>query len=84
MKESYLYFVIFLQILEGEGSHDAVGHDQRDEYHVREDTRAYLPRVMKESTAPARRSVFSFVQHLAQNLIEPAQPLNFHLSPIFL
>ena len=37
-KESYLYFVVFLQTLEGEGSHNAIRHDQGDEDHVGEDT----------------------------------------------
>jgi hypothetical protein len=63
-EETYLHFVISLQTLEGEGSHNTIRYDQRDKSHVREEARAYLPRVMKERTAPTGCNVFRVVHHL--------------------
>lgn len=45
--QSHLFLVLRLQLLEGDGAEDAVGHHQADHHEVREHHRAQLPRVVQ-------------------------------------
>jgi hypothetical protein len=53
-----------LEILESEGSHDAIRDDQRYEDHVGKEAGAQFPRETEQRTAPTGCDVLSFLQHL--------------------
>ena len=59
----YLPLVVNFQALECEGAHDAIGHDKRHQYHMAEQTRAYLPGVMHQLGTSARNSHVVWILH---------------------